>query len=132
MTYRHARSTVSNLGYHIVWSTKYRRKVLVGPVESTLKALLLQVALNHGFQIKYLEVMPDHVHVFAVCRPDQSPQFIYKCLKGATGRLLFLHFPQLRRYFWAGRRWNPSTFVESIGHISEATVKRYIEDQKAA
>lgn len=94
MIYQHARTTVFNIGYHLVWSTKYRRKVLVGPVEQALKGLLMQTAVDHGFQ--------------------------------------FQQFPHLRRYLWGGKLWNPSTFVESIGHISEATVRRYIEDQKAA
>lgn len=28
--------------------------------------------------------------------------------------------------------WTRSFYVESIGHISEDTIKRYIEDQKTA
>lgn len=130
MGYVHHRTTVCNIGYHLVWSTKYRRPVLTGRVERALKNLLPKIALRNDFEIKYLEIMPDHVHVFASCHPKYAPAKLYKALKGTSAKLLFKHFPHLRRYLWGGKLWNPSTFVETIGHISEQTVKKYIEDQK--
>lgn len=130
MKYVHARTSVYNIGYHMVWSTKYRRPVLVGHVEKGLKNLIPKIARRYDFCVKYMEVMPDHVHVFVSCHPKYAPSRIYKALKGITGKLLFKHYPHLRRYLWGGKLWNPSTFVESIGHISEPVVKKYIEDQK--
>lgn len=41
-----------------------------------------------------------------------------------------MEFPQVKKQLWKGQLWNPSTYVETIGHISEDTVKKYIEDQK--
>ena len=130
MSYVHNRTTVYNIGYHMVWSTKYRRPVLKGRVERGLKSLLPKIAARYDFTIKYLEVMPDHVHVFVSCHPKYAPSRLYKAMKGVTGKLLFKYYPHLRHYLWGGKLWNPSTFVESIGHISESVVKKYIEDQK--
>jgi putative transposase len=131
MKYAHHRSIVFNIGYHMVWSTKYRRPVLIGRVERGLKNLLPKIADRYNFQIKYLEVMPDHVHVFVSCHPKYAPSRLYKAMKGISGKLLFKYYPHLRRYLWAGKLWILSTFVETIGHISETTVKKYIEDQKS-
>jgi putative transposase len=61
--YTHSRTSVYNVNYHIVWSTKYRREVLVGDVGADLKLLLAQIAESKGFTISTLEVMPDHVRV---------------------------------------------------------------------
>jgi putative transposase len=36
----HDRSVVHNMGYHIVWAVKYRRKNLTGEIESSLKEIL--------------------------------------------------------------------------------------------
>lgn len=127
----HARTAVYNVNYHIVWSTKYRRKVLVGAVETSLKKLLFQVAEEKGFLIKTMEVMPDHVHVFVSAHPKYAPGYLYKVLKGITGRLLFIRHPELKNKLWNGKLWNPSTFTETVGHISEETVQRYIEEQKS-
>lgn len=127
----HARTVVYNVNYHIVWSTKYRRQVLVGNVGTFLKSLLKEIAANKGFQIETMEVMSDHVHVFVSAHPKIAPSYIYKMLKGISGRKLFDTFPVLRKKLWNGKLWNPSTYIETVGHISEETVRRYIEAQKS-
>ena len=126
----HARTVVYNVNYHIVWSTKYRRKVLQNDVETFLKETLKTIANEKGFQIKTMEIMPDHVHVFVSAHPKIAPSHIYKMLKGISGRKLFDRFPELRQKLWKGKLWNPSTYIETIGHISEETVRKYIEAQK--
>lgn len=129
--FTHARTTVYNVNYHIVWSTKYRRRVLVGDVERDLKEMLAQIAASRGFSIEAMEVMPDHVHVFATAHPKFAPGYLYKVLKGISGRQLFLRHPDMKTKLWKGHLWNPSTFVETVGHICEDTVRRYIEEQKS-
>lgn len=127
----HARTVVYNVNYHIVWSTKYRRWVLAGKIGLFLKCVLEEIATNKGFHINTMEVMPDHVHVFVSAHPKIAPSYIYKMLKGISGRKLFDAFPKLRKRLWNGKLWNPSTYVETVGHISEETVRRYIETQKS-
>lgn len=124
------RTVVYNVGYHLVWSVKYRRKVLVGEIETSLIELLFEVAREKGFILKELEIMPDHVHVFVSSKPKHSPSYIYKMLKGISSRRLFIRHPELKEALWGDKLWNPSTYIETIGHISEDTVRRYIEDQK--
>jgi putative transposase len=124
------RTTVYNIGYHIVWSVKYRCPVIKGPIEKALKQILFIIADEKGFIIKELEVMQDHVHVFVSAKPKISPSYIYKMLKGISSRRLFMEYPEIRNKLWDGHLWNPSTYVETIGHISEEAVKKYIQDQK--
>jgi len=126
----HARTVVYNVNYHIVWSVKYRREVLTRKIADTLKSMLYNIAKEKGFVIKSMEVMPDHVHVFISSHPKHSPSYIYKMLKGISGRKLFIEFPKIKRSLWKGQLWNPSTYIETIGHISEETIKKYIEDQR--
>lgn len=126
----HDRTTVHNIGYHIVWSVKYRRKVLVGDVETSLKDILYKIADEKGFIIKEMECDIDHIHVFASAKPKVSPSYIYKMMKGISARRLFVRHPELKSKLWGGHLWNPSTYIETIGHISEDTVRKYIEDQK--
>jgi putative transposase len=126
----HDRTCVHNIGYHIVWSTKYRKQVIKSSIETELKKILLNIADEKGFIIKYMEVMPDHIHVFASAAPKISPSYIYKMLKGISARKLFLKFPKLQSQLWKGHLWNPSTYIETVGHVSEDVIKKYIEDQK--
>lgn len=126
----HDRSTVYNTGYHIVWSVKYRRPIIKDQIEKSLKEILLNIGKEKGFEIKEIELMSDHVHVFVSAKPKISASYIYKMLKGISGRRLFLKHPEIKEKLWKGHLWNPSTYVETVGHISQETVEKYIQDQK--
>jgi len=121
-------NTVHNVGYHIIWCPKYRRRVLVGNVESRLKKLLHQISTDIGVTIEKMEVMPDHLHLFVRTHPGNAPHFIMQQLKGRTSRILRTEFPKLRSNLPS--LWTRSYYLETIAHISEATIKKYIEDQK--
>jgi len=123
-------NAVYEINHHLVWSTKYRKPVLVPPVDAALKDLLTQTAADRGYDVLGLEVMPDHVHIFLSAPPAVSPALITKVLKGASARRLFTMFPHLRRRLWSGHLWNPSYYIGTAGHVSAETIKRYIEEQK--
>ena len=127
----HGRTCVYNVNYHIVWSTKYRRKVLNSKIEKRLKEILTKVAIEKGFEIVEIEVgLKDHVHVFVSAIPKLSISYIIKMLKGISGRLLMKEFPDISQLLWKGELWNPSYYVETIGSISEEAIKKYITDQE--
>jgi len=119
---------VYNVSYHIIWCPKYRRKILTGQVEIRLKELLLQKAETLEITIAKMEVMPDHVHLFVKASPIEAPHHIVQQFKGYTSRILRKEFPDLKSRL--PTLWTRSYYLETIGHISEATVKKYIEDQK--
>ncbi len=119
---------VYNLGYHIIWCPKYRRKLLINAVAIRLRELLYQKAQQLSFIIETCEIMPDHVHLFIKASPVDGPHFIVQQLKGYTSRILRQEFPHLKTR--VPTLWTRSYYIESVGHISQDTIKRYIEDQK--
>ena len=119
---------VYNIGYNLVWCSKYRRKVLTGLIASKLKKLLFVKAGQIGVTIETLEVMEDHVHLFIKTDPANGPHYVVQQFKGYTSRLLRQEFESLRSRL--PTLWTRSYFCESVGCISEETVKRYIENQK--
>jgi putative transposase len=112
----------------LIWCPKYRRKVLVGEVEKRLKALLQKKAEEIDVSIESLEILPDHLHLFIKAPPTAAPHWIVQQLKGYTSHELRKEFEQLRTRL--PTLWTRSYYVESCGHISEDTVKKYIEEQK--
>ncbi len=124
----HSNTTVYNIGYHIIWCPKYRRKVLQGYIADRLKALLNEKAAEINVIIEVMEIMPDHLHLFIKSKPTSSPHWIVQQLKGYTSRILRQEFESLRTRL--PTLWTRSYYIESCGHISEDTVKKYIEDQK--
>jgi putative transposase len=119
---------VYNIGYHLIWCPKYRRKVLVGAVAERLRELLIQKADQIQIEIAQMEIMPDHVHLFVKATPTNSPHFIVQQLKGYTSRLIRSEFPRMKSRM--PTLCTRSYYCESVGHISEETVRKYIEEQK--
>jgi putative transposase len=72
-------TAVYSIRYHFVWSTKYRRHVLLPPVNASLKEALLALATERGYEVLALEVMPDHVHVFLSAPPKEPPPPSPRC-----------------------------------------------------
>jgi len=126
--WKHSNTTVHNLGYHLIWCPKYRRKILVGEIEKRLKELLYQKAEEIDVNIEDIEIMPDHIHMFVKTSPVASPHWVVQQLKGYTSRIMRKEFKELRSRL--PTLWTRSYYVESVGHISEKTVKKYIEEQK--
>lgn len=124
----HSNTCVYNLGYHIIWCPKYRRKVLQSPVSDRLKDLLNEKSSKINVLIDIMEIMPDHVHIFVKASPTACPHWIVQQLKGYTSRMLRREFEPLRTRLPS--LWTRSYYIESCGHISEDVVKKYIEDQK--
>jgi putative transposase len=122
--FRRSAGGVTSLGLHVVWCLQYRKGVLGGPVELRLFKLLDQIAVGDDWQIVASEVMPDHVHIFVRVRPTDWPAEVARRFKGRTSRVLRAEFA------WLGHRrvlWSKSYFAASVGYVSEATVRRYIE-----
>ena len=125
--YRNA-GAVYSLQYHIVWCPKYRRKVLTNDVAVTMETLLYEKAEQLGITIEALEIMPDHVHLFISSDPTEAPQRIVNQFKGYTSRKLREIHPHLKSRLPC--MWSRSYYIGSVGHVSEKTVKAYIESQK--
>lgn len=130
MSERYARNAgaVFALKYHLVWCPKYRRPVLTKPVDRRLKTLLQAKAEELGMTVHTLEVMPDHVHLFVESDPTLCVAEIVNRLKGFTSRTLREEFPFLRSRL--PTLWSRSYYAGSVGSVSEAVVRKYIEEQK--
>ena len=123
-----SKTSVHNVAYHLIWCPKYRRAVLIGDVEKRLKQLLKQKAKENDWKIETMEIMPDHVHIFVKANPVASPHWIVQQFKGFSSHQLRNEFPKLKSKL--PTLWTRSYYCESVGHISEDTIKKYIEDQK--
>lgn len=119
---------VFSLKYHLVWCPKYRRQVLVAPVDARLKEVLAAVSESHGWTLHTLEVMPDHVHLFVEADPTACAAEIVNRLKGASSRILRDEFPSLKSRL--PTLWSRSYFAGTVGSVSEAVIRRYIDSQK--
>ena len=126
-----SKATVHNTGYPLIWCPKYRRSGLQDGGDR-LKELLEGKANELGIEIDRMEVMPDHVHLIGKADPTFAPHHIVQQFKGYTSRntfrILRKEVPSLKSRLPS--LWTCSYYVESVGHISEETIRQYVADQK--
>ncbi|MEW6497726.1 MAG: IS200/IS605 family transposase [Cyanobacteriota bacterium] len=122
------RNVVYSCKYHIVWTPKYRRPVLVNGVGTRLKELLKQIAKEIQVDILEMEIMPDHVDLLIEVNPQFGIHKAVKRFKGATSRYLRLEFPHLKSRL--PTLWTNSYFVSTVGGAPLEVVKQYIQNQK--
>lgn len=71
---KHERTNVYDFNFHLVWVTKYRKKIFIDAAKSnSLKEMLVGIARKHGIEMAHLEVMPDHVHMMISFPPSETP-----------------------------------------------------------
>lgn len=114
--------------YHVVWCSKYRRKVLIHGVDVRLKEIILEVAKEFNSEVIEMEVMPDYVHLLVEVDPQFGIAKVVRYMKGRSSRFLRFEFPWLKSRL--PTLWTNSYFVSTVGGAPISVVKQYIENQK--
>ena len=126
----HRRTTVANINYHPVWATKRRRRVLVPDLAKDIEQWTMEVADECNCKVHKIEVgNRDHVHCLISAPPDVTVSDILHMIKGTLARRAFRKYAFLGRVYPKHHMWNPSTYIETIGCISEDVIRRYIDNQ---
>jgi putative transposase len=126
--YNNKYNLIYSCQYHVIFTPKYRRKVLVDGIDIRLKELIKNKENEYEYQILEMEIMSDHVHLLIdICPKIGVYQTITK-IKGYTSRILRDEFPSLKSRI--PTLWTRSSFISSVGSVSLQTVKEYIENQK--
>jgi len=128
MDYKSNSNIVYSCKYHVVWCPKYRRKVLVGEVESRFKEIIIQACDEVRVDIIEMEVMPDHVHLLLEVDPQYGVHKVVKMLKGRTSKILRSEFKSIKSRLPS--LWTNSYFVSTVGGAPLEVIKQYIEQQK--
>lgn len=128
--YKSNKNVVYSCKYHVVWCTKYRRKVLTNGVDARLNELLLEYAKKLSVDILEMEIMPDHVHILMEVDPQFGVHKAVRSLKGYTSKILREEFPYLRTKI--PTLWTNSYFVSTVGGAPLEVIKQYIENQKTS
>ena len=126
--YRHTNTTVSLINYHFVFCPRYRRKIFLIPkIEQRFKTLVNDKCEELEIEIIAIECDKDHVPMFLICLPTQSPSDIMQHIKGCTSKILREEFEILRKM---PSLWTRSYFVSTAGNVCSETIKKYVENQK--
>ncbi len=108
--------------YHLVWSTKYRFKVLTGRVRLRVRDICRQVCRENDVEILRGVLSSDHVHMFVSVPPKLAISDLVRKMKGRSSHKVQREFPELRRRYWGRRFWGRGYFSTTNGAITEDIV----------
>ena len=130
MNVKHGRISVYAIEYHIVFVTKYRRKVIEDDIKDDLyKALENICKKNKTYQIQVINGKADHVHLLVTTNPQQSIPVMIKQLKGSSAKTILATHPELKEKLWDGHFWSPTYFIATVSENTESQIEEYIESQ---
>ena len=130
--YRRKNRSVSLLFAHMVFCSKYRRKVFTPAVFTRLRKSFERTARILEIDLLAVEADRDHVHLMISFPPRLALSTIVQRLKGAASRdVRAQKYPEIRRALWGAHFWSASYFVVSCGGAPLAVVKRYVENQNS-
>ena len=126
--YKTDHNIVYSCQYHVIWCPKFRREVLVPPLDKRLKELISEKQEEYGYEVVAMEIMPDHVHLILDVDPRLGINKIVGQIKGWTAHSLRKEYPFLKSRLPS--LWTRSKFISTVGVVSLEVVKQYIADQK--
>ena len=128
MNYKSKNKVVYSCKYHVVWCSKYRRKVLTDGIDTRLKDLVQSICAEINAEIFELEIQPDYVHLLLEVDPQYGINKAVRHITGTTSHILRSEFPSLRSRL--PTLWTTAYFVSTVGNTPLSEIRQYIEDQK--
>ncbi len=132
MNLRRGRTCVFLMHVHLVFVTKYRRKVFTKQILEELRTIFTAICTDFEADLVEFEGEGDHVHLLINYPPKVAVSKLVNSLKGVSSRLIRKkEHPSIQRALWGGNLWSPSYFAGACGGAPLAIIKQYIEQQQS-
>ena len=115
--------------YHIVFTPKYRRKVIYNQLREDLRDIIKTLCRYKGVEIIEGHLMSDHIHLLVSIPPKISIAAFMGYLKGKSALMMFDRHTNLKYKYGNRHFWSEGYYVSTVG-LNEATIKKYIQDQE--
>lgn len=127
---RRGRSCVFLMHVHLVFVTKYRKKVFTKKILCDLKTIFENVCLDFEAQLVEFDGEEEHVHLLINYPPKVAISKLVNSLKGVSSRLIRRKgYPTVQKALWGGSLWSPSYFAGACGGAPLEIIREYIEQQ---
>ena len=128
--FRPGRHCVFALHVHLVFVTKYRRKVLTEAAHETLRAIFAHICQEFETRLVEANGEDDHVHLLVEYPPKVALSKLVNSLKGVSSRRLRQQHGEIAARYYKGVLWSSSYFAASCGGAPLSIIRQYIEDQR--
>jgi len=116
--------------YHIVWTPKYRYRILEGEVARYVEMKIRAICEWKNVEILELNVRKDHVHMVVSIPPKLSISELMGVLKGKSAIALFEHSKELKKKpYWGNHFWSRGYCITTVG-MDEEKIRKYVKYQE--
>lgn len=126
---RTGRHCVFALHAHLVFVTKYRKRVFTSEALDILKEVMQKVCDDFGVELAAFEGEDNHVHLLVNYPPQIQLSKLVNSLKGVSSRMLRKQMPSIANRYYKDVLWSPSYFAASCGGAPLSVIKQYVEQQ---
>lgn len=126
---RTGRHCVFAIHAHLVFVTKYRKRVFTSESLDILKEVMQKVCDDFGVELAAFEGEDNHVHVLVNYPPQIQLSKLVNSLKGVSSRMLRQRMPSIANRYYKNVLWSPSYFAASCGGAPLSVIKQYVEQQ---
>ena len=129
--FRRGRTCVFLMHVHLVFVTKYRRKVFTQEIVKDLRNIFSSVCADFEAELVECDGEDDHIHLLINYPPKVAVSKLVNSLKGVSSRMIRKkEYPSIRRALWGESLWSPSYFAGSCGGAPLNVIRHYIEQQQ--
>ena len=122
--------TIWHCHYHVVWTPKYRYRILHGPVKDEVENCVRAFSEQKNCDVQELNVQLDHVHLLVMIPSKISVSDYVGMIKGRTAIRVFNKFRKLKsKPYWGNHFWTKGYCVDTVGLDSEK-IRAYVKYQK--
>ena len=129
-SYRRGRHSVTRLVVHLIFTTKYRRKVFDGRMIGQLREAFDSACEKLECRIIEFDGEEDHVHLLVEYPPKMAISVLVNNLKSTSSRQIRFLNVDLPRLSKSSALWSRSYFACSAGGATIETLKAYVNGQK--
>ena len=128
--FRKLSHTIWHCQYHLVWTPKYRYRILDGDVAREVERCIRAFGEQKRCEIVELNVQDDHVHLIAMIPPKIAVSDMVGTWKGRTAIRVFNKFRHLKeKPYWGNHFWSKGYCVDTVGLDSEM-IRKYVKYQQ--
>ncbi|MBG3057223.1 IS200/IS605 family transposase [Proteus mirabilis] len=130
---RRGKHCVFLIHVHLVFVTKYRRKIFDQDAIEKWRGYFASVCADFDVELVEMDGERDHVHLLINYPPKLAISNLVNSLKGVSSRLLRRDRPDIaQRDYYKGVLWSPSYFAGSCGGAPISIIRQYIEQQETS
>ena len=130
--WKKAAHVVYQCSYHLVWTPKYRYRILQGEIKEYVEKKIRAICEWKNVEIQEMTIMPDHVHMIAIIPPRLAISEVMGILKGKTAIAVLQQHKSLRKKpYWGNHFWSRGYCATTVG-MDEEMIRRYVKYQENA